>query len=141
MSNTRSLCTLFFALGAALMLFVCTVAPNPQLQVQARELPNVVKPASFSPDDFYAIQPGVNSEYEPIQGEPVFGDRVNVLDEKSEVLHACVYIADGFVVTKNRREPSKPLSLMKLDEMLAMHGTAANPNRVVYLRRKQPAKS
>ena len=78
----------------------------------------------------------MNSEYAPVKGEPTLGDLVNLLNAEKEVFHSCVYIAEGFVFTKNGSNPSQPWILMKLADMLAMYDSLEKPKSVVYLRRK-----
>ena len=70
----------------------------------------------------------------------MFGDLVVLLDNKSNGLHACVYIADDFVFTKNGANRLQPWVMMKMSDMLA-YFYSQKPNRVVIYRCKDTGKS
>jgi hypothetical protein len=76
-------------------------------------------------------------DYAPVKGEPVLGDLVTLVNADKEIFHACVYITEGFVFTKNGNNPAQPWVLMKLADMLSMYETLEKPKSIVYLRRKQ----
>ena len=120
-----------------MMLFVCTLAPNSGLQVQARETtPSSSKMGSILMTPAVSNEKPVanlsDSEYAPVQGEPVPGDLVNLVNDRREVVHTAVYIGDGFVCAKNGVQAAQPWSVMKLTEMQALY---QSEGRVVYLRR------
>ena len=73
-----------------------------------------------------------------MQGEPVLGDLVTLISGDNELFHACVYIADGFVFTKNGSNPAQPWILMKLADMLAMYESLEKPRTILYLRHQGP---
>jgi hypothetical protein len=78
----------------------------------------------------------LNSAYGVVNDEPAFGDLVTLLDSKNRIFHACVYIADGFVFTKNGINPNQPWVLMKISDMLAIYDNVQKAARVEFLRRK-----
>jgi hypothetical protein len=82
----------------------------------------------------------LESEYHPVNAQPVFGDLVVLLDNKGNGLHACVYIADDFVFTKNGANRLQPWVMMKMSDMLA-YFYSQKPNRVVIYRCKDTGKS
>jgi hypothetical protein len=63
----------------------------------------------------------LKEDYIVTKDQPVFGDRIMLLDAKNEALHMCVYIADGVVFTKNGSDFKSPWILMKLSDMLALY--------------------
>jgi hypothetical protein len=79
----------------------------------------------------------LKTHYEVVRDEPVLGDLVTLLNSENELFHACVYIADGFVFTKNGSAPAQPWILMKLSDMLAMYEAIEKPKTIAYLRRKE----
>jgi len=78
----------------------------------------------------------LTTEYAPVHGEPVLGDLVTLVNANNELFHACVYIADGFVFTKNGSNPAQPWILMKLSDMLLMYESVEKPKTIAYLRHK-----
>lgn len=80
------------------------------------------------------------SDYRVINTPPIYGDVVVLLDQAGGGLHACVYIADDFVFTKNGMNRLQPWVLMKMSDMLA-YFASENPSRMVVFRRKEPPSS
>jgi hypothetical protein len=78
----------------------------------------------------------LKNDYAPVQGEPALGDLVALLNSQNEMFHVCVYIADGFVFTKNGSNRSQPWIVMKLSDMLAMYESIEKPRTITYLRHK-----
>jgi len=78
----------------------------------------------------------LNSKYEPVNGDPVFGDVIALFDDKGDAIHTCVYIADDFVFTKNGINEAQPWVLMRMSDMFLIyyHGEQSGP--VLFLRRK-----
>jgi hypothetical protein len=81
----------------------------------------------------------LNSDYVTVTNEPSFGDLVTMLGAENEIFHACVYVANGFVYTKNGVNHAQPWMLMKMSDMLRMYSSAEKPGRLVFLRRKEGA--
>jgi hypothetical protein len=77
----------------------------------------------------------LHAHYEPVEGEPTYGDLVTLINEHGDGLHACVYIADNFVFTKNGMNELSPWVLMKIPDML-LYFPGDNGKRLVILRRK-----
>ena len=80
----------------------------------------------------------LKTEYGPVQGEPALGDLVTLINGNNELFHACVYIADGFVFTKNGSNTAQPWILMKLSDMLTTYESLEKPRTIAYLRHKGP---
>ena len=80
----------------------------------------------------------LHSHYEPVQGQPVYGDLVTLVNEQGDGLHVCVYIADDFVFTKNGMNQLCPWVLMKIPDML-LYFASDTKNRLVILRNKEVA--
>ena len=77
-------------------------------------------------------------QYEEVIGEPRFGDVVLITDEDKQVsMHACNYLADGLVFTKNGRSFSRPWVVDHLNEVQAGYLKAPNVS-VRYFRQKSP---
>jgi hypothetical protein len=79
----------------------------------------------------------LQSEYEPINEDPVFGDVVAVFKPSGEAVHTCVYLADDFVFTKNGINPNQPWVIMRMPDMLMIYFAPANSGQLMYLRRKE----
>ena len=81
----------------------------------------------------------LQSDYLPIENAPSFGDLVILQSGAGEVFHACVYIAEDFVFTKNGVNPSQPWVLMRLSDMLMLYYPEDNSGKIRFLRRKDMA--
>lgn len=60
----------------------------------------------------------IREHYTPVKDEPRYGDVVMMMDAEGNAIHACVYLADKIVFTKNGKGLNKPWILMNMDEML-----------------------
>lgn len=65
----------------------------------------------------------LDTEYHLIDAAPTFGDVIVLVGAKGNGLHACIYIADDFVFTKNGINHLQPWVLMKLNDMRAVFAT------------------
>jgi hypothetical protein len=63
----------------------------------------------------------LQEEYYPAPSTPRLGDVLVFLDSSREMFHACVYIADDIVYTKNGLLFSQPWILMTLDDLMASY--------------------
>ena len=81
----------------------------------------------------------LRSEYLPIPKTPSFGDVVLLTNGKGETIHACVYIADDFVFSKNGVALEQPWVLMKMADMLALYYPTDRSGQLTFLRRKSGA--
>lgn len=60
----------------------------------------------------------LEDRYEPVPDEPVFGDVIVFSDPETLVpFHACVYLADRLIFTKNGQSLLRPWVLMRLDDL------------------------
>jgi hypothetical protein len=84
-------------------------------------------------DTAYA-QRVIETEFEPIEDAPRFGDLVLLVDSKQQGIHCCVYVAADFVFTKNGVNNLQPWVLMKLSDVTAYYPT--EQGRIVIMRRK-----
>jgi len=78
----------------------------------------------------------LRSEYSLISRKPSLGDVVLVAQGSGEVIHACVYIADDFVFSKNGVAPEQPWVLMRMGDMLARCYPTDGSAHLTFLRRR-----
>lgn len=76
--------------------------------------------------------------YDPVKGDPAFGDLILFLNPSNAAVHICVYIADDLVFTKNGQSGLQPWVFMKFADMLAVYSTDP-PLRILKFRRKAVA--
>ena len=67
-------------------------------------------------DSHYA-QEILQSDYEPVDGAPQFGDLVALYNASGLMMHVCVYIAEDVVFTKNGVGQLQPWVLMKISDL------------------------
>jgi hypothetical protein len=79
----------------------------------------------------------LNSDYAMINDDPCFGDLITVVGADDHVVHVCVYIADGFVFTKNGASHAQPWVLMKMPDMLMVYNALEKSRRILFLRHKE----
>lgn len=87
------------------------------------------------PNDAFATDeyPGINlKEYQPVEGNPRFGDLV-VFRQGTKHFHSAIYIADDLVYTKNGAKLSRPWMLMRLKDLMHYYPQHATP-RVDFFR-------
>jgi hypothetical protein len=77
----------------------------------------------------------IRKYYDPVQGDPAFGDLMLFLNPSNAAVHICVYIADDLVFTKNGQSGLQPWVFMKFADMLAVYSTDP-PLRLLKFRRK-----
>ncbi|MDB6065410.1 MAG: hypothetical protein JWR26_1618 [Pedosphaera sp.] len=75
------------------------------------------------------------NDYSAVPDKLTFGDVMVLFDSKGTVVHACVYIADDIVFTKNGMDAMQPWVLMKFPDMMTLF-PADPPLRTKNLRRK-----
>lgn len=78
----------------------------------------------------------LNRDYADASGPRRFGDLLLLLDERRQTIHACVYIADDVVFTKNGADYLQPWTLMKIPDMLAHYATDQRMTLVTLRPRK-----
>ena len=67
---------------------------------------------------------------------PALGDIIALKDSNGDIIHASVYIADGFVFTKNGINHVEPWILMRMADMVAIYFSHGTTGKAVVLRRK-----
>lgn len=77
----------------------------------------------------------LQSEYVPAASPGKFGDVLVLNDPAGNGIHACVYLADDFVFTKNGGNSDRPWVIMKIPEMLSCFPSEGQ-QKLVYWRRK-----
>lgn len=85
-------------------------------------------------DNDYASRYIIDNYYE-IAKPGVPGDLVLLLNEKNQVIHSSVYIADDVVFSKNGINYAQPWMLMRINNMLGNFSQLA-PVKLGYMRRK-----
>lgn len=85
-------------------------------------------------DPAYAVQ-FIQKNYYQIAAPSLYGDIVLLMNDKQEVKHSAVYIADDLVFTKNGNNYRQPWMLMRIPDLLATY-PAIPPMRVIYMRRR-----
>jgi len=78
----------------------------------------------------------LDAKYVPVDGAPGFGDVITLFNDKGEPVHACVYIADDFVFTKNGINSAQPWVIMRMADMLLIYFPQEQSAKVLFLRRK-----
>jgi len=84
------------------------------------------------------VRKSLQTDYELVHEQPVFGDLVTLINSSGDAIHMCVYIADDFVFTKNGKTQLAPWVLMKIPDMLLLFPSEAG-RRMVVFRSKEPA--
>lgn len=103
------------------------------------------------PDNRFLVQPGVWSDHEALAWQELqahftrldapsqLGDIIGYKRKGSdELLHACVFIADGIVYTKNGAAFSMPWCLSRLADIDELYLTGPDMERVYFRRRERP---
>ena len=85
-------------------------------------------------DPAYAVE-YIRKNYYQIAAPSLYGDIVLLMNDKQEVKHSAVYLADDLVFTKNGNNYRQPWMLMRVPDLLATYPSAP-PMRTIYMRRK-----
>lgn len=64
-----------------------------------------------------------SSKYDPIEGQPTFGDVVILIDNHGIPIHSAVFIADDIFFTKNGSSHLQPWIFMKFEDILAKYSS------------------
>jgi hypothetical protein len=78
----------------------------------------------------------LKEDYFVVETDFELGDIVAFLDEKGEIFHAAVYIADDLVFSKNGISAMAPWTLMSLDEVKGYYRWRSENPRMIVHRRK-----
>ena len=92
------------------------------------------KPDARLADKDFALEQ-LKTAYVETKSPRTYGDLILLLDAAGATLHACVYIADDVVFTKNGVDYLQPWVLMKIPDVLA-HYQSDKPVQVITLRPK-----
>jgi hypothetical protein len=87
------------------------------------------------------VQKVLDSEYAPVNDNPSFGDLMVLINPELHPVHACVFIAENFVFTKNGLNPGQPWVLMRLPDILPTYFAPKKPGRILCLRNRNLAAS
>jgi len=102
----------------------------------------------FTSMNFFSATPNTNffdraytarvleTQYVKIERDPTFGDVVALANGSGKIIHACIYIAEDFVFTKNGVDPEQPWALMKMSDMLMLYYATDRSGHLSFLRRK-----
>jgi hypothetical protein len=77
----------------------------------------------------------ISKNYYQIAAPSVCGDVLLLMNEKNEVKHSAVFLADNIVFTKNGNNYRQPWMLMRISDLLATY-PATPPLKLIYMRRK-----
>jgi hypothetical protein len=85
-------------------------------------------------DPNYAIQ-FIRDNYYNIAAPSICGDVLLLMNDREEVKHSAVYLADDLVFTKNGNNYSQPWMIMHIHDLLSFY-PANPPMKAVYMRRR-----
>ena len=79
----------------------------------------------------------LQTSYMTVPAADKFGDVIVLVDSAGNGIHACVYVADDFVFTKDGAGMDQPWVIMKLADVLASYPSDGH-QRIAFWRRKDP---
>lgn len=85
-------------------------------------------------DPNYAVQ-YLQKNYYQIAAPSIYGDILLLLNDRNEIKHSAVYLADNIVFTKNGNNYRQPWMLMRIPDLLATY-PATPAMKPVYMRLK-----
>ena len=85
-------------------------------------------------DPTYAVD-YIQKNYYQISAPSIYGDILLLMNDRNEVKHSAVYLADDIVFTKNGNNYRQPWMLMRIPDLLATYPSTP-AMRPVYMRRK-----
>ena len=77
----------------------------------------------------------IRKNYYQIAAPSICGDILLLMNDKQEVKHSAVFLADDIVFTKNGNNYRQPWMLMRIPDLLATY-PATPPMKAIYMRRK-----
>lgn len=77
----------------------------------------------------------IRKNYYQIAAPSQYGDILLLMNEREEVKHSAVFLADDLVFTKNGNNYRQPWMLMRIPDLLATY-PATPPMKPIYMRRK-----
>ncbi len=86
----------------------------------------------FTPIDIYRdsfnLNAHIRNHYEPVSGAYQYGDLIMLVRQSDrQAYHACIYLADNIVFTKNSPDVLTPWVLMTIDDMIEYHDQGRSP--------------
>ena len=85
-------------------------------------------------DPAFAVE-YIRKNYYQIAAPSIYGDVLLLMNDRNEVKHSAIYLADDLVFTKNGNNYRQPWMLMRIPELLATY-PATPAMKPVYMRRK-----
>ena len=85
-------------------------------------------------DPNYAVQ-FIQKNYYQIAAPSVYGDVLLLMNDRNEIKHSAVFLADDIVFTKNGNNYRQPWMIMRIPDLLATY-PATPVMRPIYMRRK-----
>jgi hypothetical protein len=85
-------------------------------------------------DPNFAVQ-YIQKNYYQIAAPSLYGDILLLMNEKNEIKHSAVFLADDLVFTKNGNNFRQPWMLMRISDLLATYPNTP-PMKPIYMRRK-----
>jgi hypothetical protein len=85
-------------------------------------------------DPAYAVQ-YIQKNFYPIAAPSQYGDVLLLMNDKKEIKHSAVFLADDLVFTKNGNNYRQPWMLMRISDLLATYPNTP-PMQPVYMRHK-----
>jgi hypothetical protein len=85
-------------------------------------------------DPNYAVQ-FIQKNYYQIAAPSQYGDIVLLMNDKQEVKHSAVFLADDLVFTKNGNNYRQPWMIMRIPDLLSTY-PAIPPMKVIYMRHR-----
>lgn len=93
------------------------------------------------PDDRFIdgafAQKTLREDYVVIEADYELGDIVAFLDEKGDIFHAAVHIADDLVFSKNGISAMAPWTLISIDDVKSYYRWRSENPRLIFHRRKE----
>jgi hypothetical protein len=77
----------------------------------------------------------IRKNFYQIAAPSVYGDIVLLMNDRQEIKHSAVYLADGLVFTKNGNNYRQPWMLMHISDLLDTYPDQPTM-KVIYMRRK-----
>ncbi len=85
-------------------------------------------------DPAYVVE-YIRKNFYQIAAPSIYGDVLLLMNDRNEVKHSAVFLADDIVFTKNGNNYRQPWMLMHIPDLLATY-PALPPMKPVYIRRK-----
>jgi hypothetical protein len=85
-------------------------------------------------DPTYAVQ-YIGQNYYQISAPSLYGDVLLLMNDKNEIKHSAMFLADDLVFTKNGNNYRQPWMIMHIPDLLATY-PATPPMHTVYIRNK-----